>query len=115
VILSLFMAIGFSRSLMFTCVNTMGYADVSQAQMSHATSFAGTAQQLALTLGVALAAQLLHVAARLHGAELPNAADFAPAYLAIAATTLVCLLLFRRLPHDAGANVSGHRGEVRTR
>jgi EmrB/QacA subfamily drug resistance transporter len=115
VILALFMAIGFTRSLMFTCVNTMGYADVSQAQMSHATSFAGTAQQLALTLGVALAAQLLHVAARLHGAELPSAADFAPAYLAIAATTLVCLLLFRRLPHDAGANVSGHRGGVTTR
>lgn len=107
-ILALFLSIGFARSLMFTCVNTLGYADVTTAQMSRATSFAGTAQQLSLTLGVAFASQLLHVAARLRGRELPQTEDFAAAFVVIALATLACLLPFRRLAPDAGANVSGH-------
>ena len=74
--LLLFASIGFSRSIMFTCVNTMGYADVGEHDMSKATSFAGTAQQLALTVGVAVAAQVLHVAALSRGSDIAQAPDF---------------------------------------
>jgi hypothetical protein len=115
VFLALFMAIGLSRSLMFTCVNTLAYADIRQAEMSHATSFAATAQQLALTVGVSIAAQLVHASAALRGAPEAGAPDFVPAFLAIALLTAACALVFRRLPSDAGAAVSGHRPAVTTR
>ncbi|RYG62429.1 MFS transporter, partial [bacterium] len=94
-ILALFLVIGYGRSLMFTSVNTLTYADVSSEQMSHATSFSATAQQVTLSLGVACAAQLLHVT------------------LALAVSTIACVAVFRRLPEEAGANVSGHRVTTR--
>jgi MFS family permease len=109
VMLLLFTAIGFSRSIMFTCVNTMGYADVSERDMSYATSFAGTAQQLALTLGVALAAQVLHIAALARGSELPQAPDFPPAFFVIAAISMTAMIAYLRLPAHAGSSVSGYR------
>ncbi len=112
VMLLLFAAIGFSRSIMFTSVNTMGYADVSERDMSYATSFAGTAQQLALTVGVAIAAQVLHVAALARGSELPQAPDFPIAFLVIAGVSLSSVIVYWRLPPDAGSSVSGYR--VRT-
>jgi EmrB/QacA subfamily drug resistance transporter len=107
--LLLFAAIGFSRSIMFTCVNTMGYADIGEQEMSNATSFAGTAQQLALTVGVAVAAQVLHVAALLRGSDIAEAGDFPAAFLVIAGISMLSMLVFWRLPPDAGSSVSGHQ------
>ena len=46
---------GLFRSLQFTALNTLAFADVPTARLSAATSFAGTAQQLAPALGVVLA------------------------------------------------------------
>jgi len=106
--LLLFAAIGFSRSIMFTCVNTMGYADVNEREMSNATSFAGTAQQLALTVGVAIAAQVLHVAALLRGSDVAEAPDFPVAFLLIAVISVLSAFAFWRLPPGAGSSVSGH-------
>ncbi|MEP7313834.1 MAG: MFS transporter, partial [Pseudomonadota bacterium] len=107
--MGLFLLIGFSRSLMFTCVNTMGYADIDTPDMSNATSFAGTAQQLALTIGVAAAAQILHLAAYAGGHELPRPADFSLAFLAFAALSITSAFVYMRLPPNAGSNVSGYR------
>ncbi len=47
---------GFFRSLQFTCVSTIAYADVSAAVMSRATSLASMAQQLSVSFGVGFAA-----------------------------------------------------------
>ena len=43
---------GFFRSLQFTGVNTLTYADIPPAKMSRASSFAAMAQQLSISLGV---------------------------------------------------------------
>ena len=106
--LLLFTAIGISRSILFTSVNTMAYADVGERDMSYATSFAGTAQQLAMTLGVAVAAQVLHLAALTHGSELPEAGDFRIAFFVIAGISMTSLFVYWRLPPDAGSSVSGY-------
>ena len=106
--LLLFTAIGISRSILFTSVNTMAYADVGERDMSYATSFAGTAQQLAMTLGVAVAAQVLHLAALTHGSELPGAGDFRIAFFVIAGISMTSLFVYWRLPPDAGSSVSGY-------
>ncbi len=44
---------GFFRSLEFTAVNAIAYADIEPQAMSRATSFASVAQQVSLSLGVA--------------------------------------------------------------
>src|SRR5690606_10525580 len=44
---------GFFRSLQFTAVNTLTYADLGPKDMSRASSFAAMAQQLGISLGVA--------------------------------------------------------------
>ena len=71
VILAVLLIGGFFRSLQFTSINTLGYADIEPQRMSRATSFASMAQQLSLSAGVATGAILLHLtmAARGGGAH----------------------------------------------
>src|SRR5580693_3459697 len=46
---------GFFTSLQYTCMNTLVYADVTTVQESSASSIASTAQQMAVSFGVATA------------------------------------------------------------
>jgi EmrB/QacA subfamily drug resistance transporter len=46
---------GFFTSLQYTCMNTLVYADVTTVQESSASSIASTAQQMAVSFGVACA------------------------------------------------------------
>ena len=102
---------GFFRSLQFTSINTLGYADIEPQRMSRATSFASMAQQLSLSAGVATGAILLHltVAARGGGGLQPT--DFVPAFLTVGVCAALSSLIYLRLPPDAGAEVSGHGAE----
>ncbi|MGE0153577.1 MAG: MFS transporter [Reyranellaceae bacterium] len=100
---------GFFRSLQFTAINTLSYADVSAPHMSKATSFASMMQQLSLSIGVGIGALLLHVTLSLRGAEQIGAGDFLPAFLTIGTLCVVSLAFFLPLARDAGAEVSGHR------
>jgi hypothetical protein len=59
VILLVLLAGGFFRSLQFTSVNVLAYVEVERERLSHATSFAGTAQQLSLSMGVGTAGLIL--------------------------------------------------------
>jgi hypothetical protein len=57
-ILMLSFAQGFFSSLQFTCMNTLVYAEISNRDASKAGSIASTAQQMALSFGVAFASLL---------------------------------------------------------
>jgi EmrB/QacA subfamily drug resistance transporter len=98
---------GFFRSLQFTSINTIAYADVPSQRMSLATSFASAAQQLALSIGVGTGALLLHVAAAMRGGTSVIAGDFAPAFLGVAVISALSTITFLGLSGDAGAEVSG--------
>ncbi len=100
---------GFFRSLQFTAINTLSYADVPAPRMSKATSFASMMQQLSLSMGVAIGAMLLHVTLSLRGGSAIAAQDFIPAFLSIGALCLASFAVFLPLARDAGAEVSGHR------
>ncbi len=103
---------GFFRSLEFTCVNTLAFADVDERDMSQASSFSSTAQQLALSMGIGIGSQLLNLSlAMRHGASLAPI-DFTAAFCTVGLISLAALFSFRRLRPDAGANVSGHRMAV---
>ncbi len=106
VMLAILLAGGFFRSLQFTSVNTIAYADVDQRRMSRATSLASVAQQLSLSAGVAVGALAVEATVRLkHGATL-TAADFSPAFVLVGLISAASSLVFMRLPKDAGAELA---------
>ncbi len=100
---------GLARSLAFTAMNTLAFADVPGQRLSAATSLYGTAQQLTPALGVVLASGVLAAGAAMSGRDVPGASDFSLAFVACALLVLVSAPFFARLPRDAGAEVSGHR------
>jgi len=107
IIIAVLVSGGFFRSLQFTSINTMAYADVPGQRMSLATSFASAAQQLSLSIGVGTGALLLHLTAVAHGSTSVVAADFAPAFLGVAVISALSTVIFTGLSRDAGAEVSG--------
>jgi len=98
---------GFFRSLQFTALNAMGFADVSPPLMSKASSLSSMFQQLAQSLGVGLAAVLIHYTLMWRHSPALTAADITPAFGAVAAISLISMLFFIPLPADAGEEVSG--------
>ena len=108
-ILALLLLGGFFRSLEFTSLNTISYADVGQDRMSAATSFASMVQQLAMSVGVGLGAIVLHFTVMLRGGEALATGDFVNAFAVIAAVSATSCLMFRRLAPDAGAELIGAR------
>ncbi len=107
VILVMLLVGGFFRSLLFTALNTLGYADVPASEMGQATSLASTAQQVSLSLGVGFAALLLQASLTLRGGTALATRDVSPAFLIMGVLSLVSLPWFLRLDRQAGAEVSG--------
>jgi EmrB/QacA subfamily drug resistance transporter len=106
VIITLLLIGGFFRSLEFTAANALSYADVSQADMSRATSFASVVQQVALSLGVAIGALILQAARGIRGEAQLTQMDFAIAFWIVAAIGAISVLSFLRLPEGAGAELA---------
>ncbi len=99
---------GCFRSLQFTGINALSYADVSNRDMSGATSLSSVAQQLSLSLGVTIGAFALEAANLLNGGKALGAADFWPAFVLVGLISASSVLWMARLAPDAGAEVSGH-------
>ena len=102
---------GASRSLQFTSLNTLAFAEVPAAQTAAANTLFNTAFQAAIGMGIALGAVLLH-AAQAAGPALglhDPVAPFRAAFLLAAALALLPLPIFLRLRRDAGSAVSGHQ------
>ena len=109
VIYAVLVANGFFQSLQFMAYNTIAYADVPRTEMSAATSFYTTFQQMSLTLGIAISAAALAGAIAINGHPEPRLGDFSAAFLFVAAISMMAPLLASRLEKGAGAELSGHR------
>jgi len=106
VMIAVLAAGGFFRSLEFTSINTIAYADVDPLRMARATAIVSVVQQLAISMGVAFGALTVELTVRLtHGGPL-TAADFRPAFLFVGAFSALSALMFVRLPADAGAELA---------
>jgi len=106
-IIGLLLMGGFFRSLEFTSINAIAYADVPPSRMSQATSFVSAAQQVSLSLGVAVAALVLETVRSGRNDVVITIADFTPAFLVVALASAACAVVFATLPRDAGAVLSG--------
>jgi EmrB/QacA subfamily drug resistance transporter len=103
---------GISRSMQFTALNTIAYADVTHAEVSKANGLYTVAQQLSLALGVAIAATVLDLSQLIRSSDHLAQVDFAAAFVVVALGGLASILLFMRLPQDAGVSISGHKLEA---
>jgi hypothetical protein len=104
----LLLAGGFFRSLEFTGINAIAYADIDNPAMSRATSFASVVQQLSLSSGVAAGAAVIELSRIGHGDTMLQVKDFGAAFFTVATVSAASALIFMRLPADAGAVLSGH-------
>lgn len=87
---------GVLRSIGFTTYNSLAFADVHGAELTHANTLNASLAELASGLGIAAAAVVL------------SAVDSYPVtYLVLAVLMAVTLIETLRLPREAGAHVSG--------
>jgi len=93
---------GFFRSLQFTAVNTLTYADMSSQDMSRASSFAATAQQLGISLGVGCAAVVMNLSMTWRGGAQVELPDIIWSFVVIGLLTAASFFAFNRLAPDAG-------------
>ncbi len=105
----LLLVAGFIQSLQFTATQVMTYADIEHPQMSTATSIASMSQQLSRGFGISFVAVLLNLSLDWRGASTLGTPDFTVAFAGAALLALLCLGVALSLPHDAAAEVSGHR------
>ncbi len=113
VIVVLLFASGAFRSMQFTSMATIAFADVPQPKMGSANALNNTAMQLTLGMGVAVGAFLLHASGWLRGSadDTPILTDFRLAFYAAGVLALFGCLAAIRLDHNAGAEVSGHKSK----
>lgn len=100
-ILGILLFSGFFRSLIFSGVNSLSYADIEHDQVSQATPIAAVAQQASIALGVAIAGGILELSLTFHGGDL-GLNDFHIAFFIVAAISAVSFFIFRTLAKDAG-------------
>jgi EmrB/QacA subfamily drug resistance transporter len=107
--IAILVAGGFFRSLQFTAVNTLTYADLSGQEMSRASSFAAMAQQLGISLGVACAAVTLNLSMSWRGASELAVGDILWGFIVVGLITAASSFSFMRLAPDAGDHLHGTR------
>ncbi len=106
IMVTLLLVGGFFRSLQFTSINTIAYAEVDPARVSRATALVSVGQQLAISAGVAVGALAVETTLWMRGGGALQAADFHPAFLTVAAISALSVFIFASLPADAGAEMT---------
>lgn len=102
VMVSVLLVSGFFRSLMFTAVNSLAYADIDSANMSRANGFATMATQVGISLGVGVAAAALNLSTMLRGAASLALVDVMVGFVVVGVACAASSLAFRKLDPHAG-------------
>jgi EmrB/QacA subfamily drug resistance transporter len=107
-IIAVLIASGLMRSLYFTSVNALVFAEIRNEEAGEASAISAVAQQISIALGVAVAGLILE----LHGVatgEPIGLSSFVIAFPIIAILTMLAAIPLLRLPPTTGSAVSGHR------
>ncbi len=101
---------GLVRSMQYTALNTVAFADVQPAQMSGASTLFSVLQQMNSGIGIAFGAMALRLGEAVTGHERAAAADFRIAFTAVVCVCLLAIADCTRLGavKTAGAQVTGH-------
>jgi len=109
VVIAVLVIAGATRSMQFTALATLAFADVDADRRSSATTISAMSQQLSMVFGVAVAAGCLTLAQVWHGTPVLGLAEFHAALMVMGALVGVASLYFLVLTRTAGAELSGHR------
>jgi EmrB/QacA subfamily drug resistance transporter len=109
VVVAVLLVAGLTRSMQFTALATLAFADIEPHQRGSSSTLSSMVQQLSAGLGVAVAAILLNISQSLRHGDHLALADFRLAFTVVGLTALAASALFLRLKPEAGAEVSGHR------
>lgn len=96
---------GLSRSMQFTCYNSLGFADVPRPQMSAASTLFSLFFQFSMSAGIAFAALALRISMSLQAHPHPQPVDFSWAFIAVSGLSLLALLDNLRLQPGTGEHV----------
>ncbi len=101
----------FFRSLQYTALNSMAFAEIPAHRMSAASSFSSMVQQISNGMGVAFAAMILNfvLVLRGHPQSAMSLDDMRITIVLMAVVTLASTPFFARLDPNSGDEVSGHR------
>jgi len=108
VLVALLFASGLTRSMQFTALNTLAFAEVPGDWMSGANTVSNMVQQLFMAMGIALGAVALRIAGLLGPASAPGViplSHFRTAFAIIGAVSLLGALDVLGLGPEAGAKV----------
>lgn len=106
-IMGVLLVSGCFRSLQFTSLNAISYAEVDSPRMGQASSLAGMMQQFSLALGVAVGGYALQLAGAFSGRGYAEAGNFSWAFLTVGLISALSAWVMFRLPADAGAEMAG--------
>lgn len=98
---------GFFRSLQFTSLNALSYADIERRDMGRASGLANVAQQMALSIGVTIGAAVLEAMTASAGRVDVAASDFPAAFLVVGLISAASFWPIFGLSKNAGDEVSG--------
>lgn len=102
-IVALLFVSGLSRSMEFTTLHTLVFADLDKTLMSGANTLFSMLQQMSNALGIAAAAIVLRLASLAHPDQAAvTTADFHVAFWAVGLIGLIGIWQFRKLAPDAG-------------
>ncbi len=104
-------ACGMARSLLFSGMSTLAFADVPREELGSATVLWNLVLQATNALGVSMAAILMNVTSWFLGEPIGHVTlrNCQVALIVMALIGASSLVSFWRLPQDAGAAVTGHR------
>jgi EmrB/QacA subfamily drug resistance transporter len=100
---------GASRSMQFTALTMVTFADVKPEQRQPAAVVSALTQQIGMGGGVAVGALLLTVSQRLRGGPSLTVADFQAALVLAGALSALAVISYMRLAEDAGDEISRHK------
>ena len=106
-IIGVLLVSGCFRSLQFTSLNAIVYAEVDNARMAQASGLAAMAQQVSLALGITIGGYALTVASVATAQPLEAVINFTFAFLTVGLISGSSVWMMLRLAPDAGAEMSG--------
>lgn len=94
---------GMFRSMQFSAITTLAFAEIPQQQMTAANTLYSTVQQMSTGMGIAMGAVFLRFSNMINGySEHYTVADFRLAFIFVAILGIVSLYGFTKLTPDAG-------------
>jgi EmrB/QacA subfamily drug resistance transporter len=110
----LLIVVGASRSVQFTALNSLVFADLKPEQISSASALNSMSFQVCAGIGVGLAALVLALSTAGRGATTLTLFDFHIGLGFTTVVTLIAALAYIPLSPHTGAHVTGHKPQDRT-